>query len=214
MVGAKSDWIHCSHELWLQLLHKKAKTSSRTTLCRLAQQLSRLQEGVRQETNTSAWRFGPVAERLKALLQQDSLAPHHGEQVIHLRPRQHLQQAPKRKFNAVCWAQMQGSTALSCTLRAEPSAPAGHKMAGGSPWHFMMFPEPDVLHCTTTGASPLSFRTLTGGWIPIVYRPCRTLPKCADGMSSSQNACLHACTGCFSHSLQASCKPTCSLALT
>ncbi|KAK9826004.1 hypothetical protein WJX74_004651 [Apatococcus lobatus] len=39
---------------------------------RLAQQLSSLQDGVRQEANTSARRFGPVAERLKALLEQDS----------------------------------------------------------------------------------------------------------------------------------------------
>ncbi|KAK9864208.1 hypothetical protein WJX84_012125 [Apatococcus fuscideae] len=60
---------------------EKDKQTLKEENIRLAQQLSSLQEGVWQEVTSPVWRFGPVAERLKALLQQESpsLAPNYDQ---------------------------------------------------------------------------------------------------------------------------------------
>ena len=72
----------------------------------------------------------------------------------------------------------QGSTAPSAPLGAEPSAPAGRRMAGGSPLHLMTLPEWMYYIAQKQWASPLSIRTLTGGWPQVPegpVEPCRLL---------------------------------------
>ena len=63
------------------------------------------------------------------------------------------------------WILHQGSTAPSDPPGAEPSAPAGQKMAGGSPLHFMSLPALNALH-----------RTKIGGRLPQHQDPDRGLP--------------------------------------
>ena len=51
-------------------------------------------------------------------------------------------------------ADEQGLTAPSDPPGAEPSAPAGRRMAGGSPLHFVSLPVHSVVHCTKSGGRP------------------------------------------------------------
>lgn len=66
--------------------------------------------------------------------------------------------------------------------KAEPSTPADHNMAGGSPLHVMMIPAHDVLHCKTTDDRR-----------PISSRMSRSAaPKILEALSEPAHAPQHA----------------------
>ena len=86
-----------------------------------------------------------------------------------------------------------GSDSPSKPPGAEPSTPAGPRMAWGSPLHFMNFP----VYCTITGGRPLSFRTLKGG-CPKSWSPCQTLPATAS--EQPEMICARSTNGHEGHS--------------